>query len=128
MKCGGTDFKWGAGHHWPPAGDGPAAAPEVVLSRPRCNKFVSRLFKFLVFFYRLKYNCHQNTPKLYLLFLLWAYDPKTCIKKNLENMSTFLIWFKYPYQLATLRATIGLIITSCCRIKRITIKGFSMSQ
>jgi len=20
---GGTDFKWGAGHHWPPAGDGP---------------------------------------------------------------------------------------------------------
>jgi len=23
---GGTDFKWGAGHHWPPAGDGPVPA------------------------------------------------------------------------------------------------------
>jgi len=22
---GSTNFKWGAGHHWPPAGDGPAA-------------------------------------------------------------------------------------------------------
>jgi len=20
-EMGGTDFKWGAGHHWPPAGD-----------------------------------------------------------------------------------------------------------
>jgi len=29
---------------------GPHAAPDVVLSGPRCNKFVSRLFKFLVFF------------------------------------------------------------------------------
>jgi len=23
VKRGGTDFKWGAGHHWPPAGDDP---------------------------------------------------------------------------------------------------------
>jgi len=23
VKWGITDFKWGAGHHWPPAGDGP---------------------------------------------------------------------------------------------------------
>jgi len=29
---------------------GPHAAPEVVLSGPRCNKFLSRLFKFHAFF------------------------------------------------------------------------------
>ena len=57
----------------------PNLQAEVVLSGPRSIKFVSRLLKFLVFFYRLKYICHQNTPKLYLLFLLWAYHPKTCI-------------------------------------------------
>jgi len=22
MKWGGTYFEWGAGHHWPPSGDG----------------------------------------------------------------------------------------------------------
>jgi len=54
-------------------------AREVVLSGPQCTKLVSRLCKFLVLFYRLKYICHQNTPKLYLLFLLWAFHPKTCI-------------------------------------------------
>jgi len=25
VKWGGTDFKWGAGHHCPPAGDDPAS-------------------------------------------------------------------------------------------------------
>jgi len=33
VKWGGTDFKWGAGHHWPPAGDGPARNPRG-LTRP----------------------------------------------------------------------------------------------
>ena len=26
VKWGGTYFKWGGGHHWPPAGDGPGKA------------------------------------------------------------------------------------------------------
>jgi len=25
VKWGGTDFKWGCGHHWPPAGDDPGS-------------------------------------------------------------------------------------------------------
>ena len=103
------------------------AAPEVVLSGPRCNKFVNRLFKFLVFFYKLKYICHQNAPKLHLLLLLWAYDPKTCFK-NASKIRQLFRFGLHPYKLATLRATIGLIITSCYRIKRIKIKGFVMSQ
>jgi len=57
-------------------------------------KFVSTLFRFLVYFYRLKYICHQNTPKLYLLFLLWTYLPKTCrYNKLFENMSIFRFRF-----------------------------------
>jgi len=28
---------------------------------------------------------HQNTPKLYLLFLLWAYHRKTCITNALKQ-------------------------------------------
>ena len=59
-----------------PAACGLHAAHKVVLNGPRSNKFVSRLFKFLAFFYRLKYICHQNTPKLYLLSPLWAYHQK----------------------------------------------------
>jgi len=42
----------------------PTHGPRVVLSGPRFNKFVSRLFKFFLFFCRLKYICHQNTSKL----------------------------------------------------------------
>jgi len=93
----------------------------VVLCGPRCNKFVSRLFKFLVFFYRLKYICHQTTPKLHLLFLLWAYHPKTCMT-NASKICQFLKFGLHPHKLTTLRATIGLIITSCYRIKLIKIK------
>ena len=59
-----------------PAACGLHVALKVVSSGPRCNKFVRRLFTFFEFFYRLKYICHQNTPKLYLLSLLWAYHPK----------------------------------------------------
>jgi len=70
----------------------PTAAREVVLSGPRCNKFVSRLFKFSVCFYRLKYICHEKTPKLHLLFLLWAYHPKTCTTKA-SKICQFFIWF-----------------------------------
>jgi len=83
---------------------GPHAAREVFLCGPRCNKFVSRFFKFLVFFYRLKYICHQNTPKLYLLFLLWAYHPKTCITNASKICQLFRFGLR-PYKLATLRAT-----------------------
>jgi len=81
-----------------------------------------RLSKFFVFFYRLKYICHQNTPKLYLLFLLWAFHPKTCITKA-SKICKFFRYGLHPYKLARLRATIGLIITSCYRIKLIKIKG-----
>jgi len=65
------------------------AAPEVVLSGPRCNKFVNRLFKFLVFFYKLKYICHQNTPKLTCCF---CYGPTTqkLVLKTLRKYDNFL--------------------------------------
>ena len=102
-----------------PSCHGKAAQPaalEVVLSGPRCNKFISRLFNLLVFFYRLKYICQQNTPKLYLLFLLWAYHPKTCTKSTSKICQVFRFGL-HPYKLATLRATIGLIITSCYRVR-----------
>jgi len=86
---------------------GPYAAREVVLCGPRCDEFVSRFLKFFIF-YRLKYTCHQNTPKLYLLFLLWAYHPKTCIT-NASKISQLFRFGLNPYKLATLRATTGLI-------------------
>jgi len=106
---------------------GPHAAREVVLSGPLCNKFVSRLFKFLVFFYRLKYIYHQTTPKLYLLFLLWTYHPKTCTT-NASKICQLFRFGLHPFKPATLRATIGLIITSCYRIKLIKIERFVTSH
>jgi len=53
--------------------------------------------------------------------------PKNLYSKHFENMSIFRFGL-HPYQLATLRAAIGLIITSCYRIKLTKIKGFVMSQ
>jgi len=47
--------------------------------------------------------------------------------KHFENMSFFRLGL-HPYKLATLRVTIGLIITSSYRIKLIKIKGFVTSQ
>jgi len=103
------------------------AAHEVVLSGPRCKMFVSRIFKYLVFFFRLKCICHQNTPNLYLLFVLWAYHLKTCVT-NASNICQFFRFGLQPCKLATLRATIGLVITPCYRKKLIKIKGFVTSQ
>jgi len=85
----------------------------------RRNKFVSRLY----IFGRLKYICYQNTRKWYLLFLLWAYHPKTCVT-NASKIYQFFRFGLHPYKLAT----IGLIITLCYRIKLIKIKGFVTSQ
>ena len=34
VKWGGTDFKWGAEHHWPPTGDGPGINTGKIESRP----------------------------------------------------------------------------------------------
>jgi len=56
-----------------PAACGLHVALKVVSSGPRCNKFVSRLFEIFELFYRLKYICHQNTPKLYLLVMVMVY-------------------------------------------------------
>jgi len=76
---------------------------QPVLSGLHCNKFASRLLKFFIVFYRLKYICHQNTPKLYLLFLLWAYHPKTCIT-SASKICQFFRFGLHPYKLATMRA------------------------
>ena len=65
--------------------------------------------------------------KLYLLLLLWAYHPQTCITDAAKICQFFRIGL-HPYKLAALRATIGLIITSCYRIELIKIKGFVTSQ
>jgi len=43
--------------------------------------------------------------------------PKNLYNKRFENMSIFRFGL-HPYKLATLRATIGLIVTSCYRIKK----------
>jgi len=43
-------------------------------------------------------------------------------------MCQFFRFGLHPYKLATLCATIGLIITLCYRIKLIKIKGFITSQ
>jgi len=53
--------------------------------------------------------------------------PKNFYDKRFENVSFFRFGL-HPYKLATLRATIGLIITSCYRTKLIKIKGFVTSQ
>ena len=82
---------------------------------------------FLVLFCTLKYICHQNTPKLCLLFLLWAYYPKTCIT-NVSKICQFFRFGLHPHKLAALCATIELIFTSCYSVKRIKIKGFVTSQ
>jgi len=37
VKWRGTDFKWGAGHHWPPAGDGPALISVAFEEQPSFN-------------------------------------------------------------------------------------------
>jgi len=47
--------------------------------------------------------------------------PKNLYNKRFENMLFFRFGLR-PYKLATLRATIGLIITSCYRMKLIKIK------
>ena len=47
---------------------------------------------------------------------------------NASKICKFFRFGLHPYKLATLRATIGLIITSCYRIKSIEIKGFVTSQ
>jgi len=85
-----------------------------------CEKVVSRLNKhddvielkiplpemksWLRPYYRPKYICHQNTPKLYLLFLLWAYHPKACITIA-SKICEFFRFGLHTYNLATLRAT-----------------------
>jgi len=33
VKWGGTDLKWGVGHHWPPAGDDPGCEHPPVENR-----------------------------------------------------------------------------------------------
>ena len=52
---------------------------------------------------------------------------KNVYNESFENMSIFLFGL-HPYKLATLRTTIGRIITSCYRIKLIKIKWFVTSQ
>jgi len=63
----------------------------------------------------------------YLLFLLWAYHPKTCIT-NVSKICQFFRFGLHPYKLATRRTSIELGITSCYRIKLIKIKVFVTSQ
>ena len=53
--------------------------------------------------------------------------PKNLYIKRFENMSIFNFGL-HPYKLATMRATIGLIMTSCYCIKLFKIKGFVTSQ
>jgi len=66
----------------------------------------------------------KNIPAVSVVGL----PPKNLNNKRFENMSIFWRFGVHPYKLATLRATIGLIMTSCYRIKLIKIKGFVTSQ
>jgi len=49
-------------------------------------------------------------------------------RADIMEKCQFLRFDLHPYKLAKLRVTIGLIITSCYRIKFIKIKGFVTSQ
>jgi len=64
-----------------------------------------------------------------LLACCLCYGPTTqnLYNKRFENMSIFRFGV-HPYKLATLRATVALIITSCYSIKLIKIKGFITPQ
>jgi len=53
--------------------------------------------------------------------------PKNLYSKHFEKCQFFRFGL-HPYKLATLHATIGLIITLCYRIKLIKIKEFVTSQ
>ena len=68
---------------------------------------------------------HQN----YICFFLslGLYHPKNLYDKP-SKICQFLRFGLHPYELATLRATIGLIITSCYGIKLSKIKGFVTSE
>ena len=62
------------------------------LSGPRCNNYVSRLFKFLVFFIGwsiFAIKTHQN----FTSFSVMGLPPKNLYNKLFENMSIFKIWF-----------------------------------
>ena len=65
---------------------GPHAAREVVSSGPRCDKFVSRLFKFLVYFIG---TCifANKTHHNYNCFSAMGLPPKNLYNKRFENMS-----------------------------------------
>ena len=67
---------------------GPHAAREVVLSGPRCNKFVSRLFKFLVFFYSQVYLPSKHTKILPVVSVM-GLSPENLCNKHFKNMSIF---------------------------------------
>jgi len=46
-EIGGTDFKWEAGHHWSPAGDGPAIGLTLInakefIAKKQNTKWYSR--------------------------------------------------------------------------------------
>jgi len=74
------------------------------------------------------YNCHQNTPKLYPFFSVTGPLPPENLYNKPSKICQFLRFGLHPCELATLRATIGLIITSCYGIKLSKIKGFVTSE
>jgi len=98
-QCFGT-FRW-----WSTCG------PEVVLCGPRCNEFVGRLFKFLVFFTGSSMFAIK-THQYYTCCFCYGPTTENLCNKRFENMSIFKIWFTstQAQKLAILRATYHLVL------------------
>jgi len=68
----------------------------------------------------------KHTKIIPVVFVM-GLPPKTCITNASKICQSFRFGV-HPYKMATLRATVALIITSCYSIKLIKIKGFVTPQ
>jgi len=94
----------------------------------RCNKFISRFFIFCSTFSKAQVYLPSKHTKIKPVVSVMSLPPKNLYNKRLTKICQFFRFGLHPYKLATLRATIGFIITSCYSIKLIKIRGFVTSQ
>ena len=118
VKWGGTDFKWGAGHHWPPAGDGPAwntsfsgvslqwnisvsdtSAKIFILfllskfANYRCP--VTRFSKKKLLAKNFQHNLHELNLMTYISKAFLPVLKLSCPSWNLKKMKLFVVvWFE----------------------------------
>ena len=83
---GGTDFKWGTGHHWPPAGDGPGFGVVFTSGGRRKKEIDTRARKANAEFHRSEVTKRElaNTAKL-SLFKSVCFQPSLVTNLGLDN-------------------------------------------